>query len=246
MRFRLVCFDGDDTLWDFDRSMRDRLERVLEVLWSERMDEATAQLSVDGLIRTRERVAEELEGRVLDLKAVRLAAFERSLEDVGAPDPALAEWMAEVYFEDPTFEVFDDAAPALSQIAAERVVSVVTNGDVDPASLGLGEWVSHTVNAPRVGVAKPDGRIFEHALAAAGVNADEAVHVGDSPRFDIAGGAAAGLATVLIDRWDRYDLGRLPPEERPDAVIRTLAELPGLLERGEAGGWPPRPAKPST
>ena len=72
--------------------------------------------------------------------------------------------MTEVYFEDPTFEVFDDVAPALSQIAAERVVSVVTNGDVDPASIGLDEWVSHTVNAPRVGVAKPDGRIFEHAL----------------------------------------------------------------------------------
>ena len=46
-------------------------------------------------------MAEELEGRVLDLKAVRLAAFERSLEDVGASDPVLAERMTEVYFEDP-------------------------------------------------------------------------------------------------------------------------------------------------
>ena len=147
MRLRLVCFDGDDTLWDFDRSMRNRLERVLEVLWSERMDEATAQLSVDGLIETRERVAEELEGRVVDLKAVRLAAFERSLEDLGTPDPALAEWMAEVYFEDPTFELFDDVVPVLRQLAAERLISVVTNGDVDPGTIGLDEWVSHTVNA---------------------------------------------------------------------------------------------------
>ena len=233
MRFRLVCLDGDDTLWDFDRSMRDRLERVLEVLWSERMDESTAQLSVEGLIDTRERVAEELEGRVLDLKAVRLAAFERSLEDIGAADPEVAERMAEVYFEDPTFELFDDVVPALRQIAAERVVTVVTNGDVDPASVGLGEWVSHTVNAPRVGVAKPDGRIFEHALAAAGVGADQAVHVGDSPRFDIAGATAAGLTTVLIDRTDRWDPDVLQREERPDAVIRTLGELPGLLKRWE-------------
>ena len=244
MRLRLVCFDGDDTLWDFDRSMRNRLERVLEVLWSERMDEATAQLSVDGLIETRERVAEELEGRVVDLKAVRLAAFERSLEDLGTPDPALAEWMAEVYFEDPAFELFDDVVPVLRQIAADRLVSVVTNGDVDPATVGLDEWVSHTVNAPRVGVAKPDVRIFELALAAAGVGADEAVHVGDSPRFDIAGAASAGLGTVLIDRAGRWDQDRLAPGERPHAVIRTLAELPGLLADWESGGLPSRPAGP--
>ena len=63
-------------------------------------------------------------------------------------------------------------------------------------------------------------------LTAAGVSADEAVHVGDSPRFDIAGASPAGLATVLIDRSGRWDLDRLPPEERPDAVIRTLAEPP--------------------
>jgi putative hydrolase of the HAD superfamily len=82
-------------------------------------------------------------------------------------------------------------------------------------------------------VAKPDGRIFEHALAAAGVGADQAVHVGDSPRFDVVGATAAGLTTVLIDRTGRWDPDVLPRQERPDAVIRTLGELPGLLKSWE-------------
>jgi len=51
-----------------------------------------------------------------------------------------------------------------------------------------------------VGSSKPDREIFEAALAAAGVEAGEALHVGDSPSEDYEGARSAGLPALLLDR----------------------------------------------
>ena len=51
-----------------------------------------------------------------------------------------------------------------------------------------------------VGAAKPDRAIFAHALAALGVEASEALHVGDSRVNDYDGARAAGIAALLVDR----------------------------------------------
>ncbi|MGC1799227.1 MAG: HAD hydrolase-like protein, partial [Solirubrobacterales bacterium] len=42
--------------------------------------------------------------------------------------------------------------------------------------------------------------IFTAALELAGVEADEALHVGDTPEEDVAGARAAGIRPLLIDR----------------------------------------------
>lgn len=51
-----------------------------------------------------------------------------------------------------------------------------------------------------VGASKPAREIFETALAAAGVAAHEALHVGDSPSEDYEGARAAGVPALLLDR----------------------------------------------
>lgn len=50
-----------------------------------------------------------------------------------------------------------------------------------------------------VEVEKPRPEIFAHALRAAGVAADRAVHVGDSVRYDVAGARAASIAPLHFD-----------------------------------------------
>ena len=71
------------------------------------------------------------------------------------------------------------------------------------------------------GIEKPDPRIYALALERLGIEASEAVFVGDNPEFDVEPPAAIGMATVLIDRRQRYpghagpritDLRRLPAQ----------------------------------
>ena len=79
---------------------------------------------------------------------------------------------------------------------------------------------SHDV---RVRSAKPDSHIFNYTLAAVGVSAAEAVHVGDTYEADIIGAKNAGIRPILIDR-DGTQTGRW------HETIRSLTELPKLLK----------------
>ena len=74
-----------------------------------------------------------------------------------------------------------------------------------------------------VGVAKPDPRIFEIALARLGTSAAEAVMVGDSWANDVAGAHALGIRAI----WFNPD--RAP---RP-AVPAGVEELHSLVPAAE-------------
>jgi len=66
--------------------------------------------------------------------------------------------------------------------------------------LGIGLFLSDVFVSSRVGYAKPDRRIFELALGRLGLQAREAIHVGDHEANDFEGARNAGLTALLIDR----------------------------------------------
>jgi len=100
--------------------------------------------------------------------------------------------------------------------------------------VGLLPLVDGVVNSASAGYAKPDPRLLQSALLLAGTPAGAAVHVGDGFREDVGAALGAGVRPVLLSRD-----GRAGPVEYGDGeplipellVIRSLAELPGLLLR---------------
>jgi putative hydrolase of the HAD superfamily len=106
------------------------------------------------------------------------------------------------------------------------VVGVISNADGRVASFlehaGLLDVLDFVVDSGAVGVEKPDPRIFELACRQAGVQPEEAVHVGDVWEIDVAGARAAGITPLFID----------PDGVREDAdcdCIRSITELPHWL-----------------
>jgi len=71
---------------------------------------------------------------------------------------------------------------------------------------------------------KPSRKLFDQAVTALAAPRSEVVFVGDSLRCDIGGAAAAGLATVWIDRTGH---GRQARDPQPNLVVRDLLELVG-------------------
>lgn len=107
---------------------------------------------------------------------------------------------------------------ATGQVEAELARSVVCQvGD------GAGVEVRCVVDSHVVGVAKPDPRIFDFALAHFdGVDRSRVGFVGDSVTMDVGGATAAGLHPILLDPYDDHagaDFSR----------IRSLAELADWL-----------------
>jgi putative hydrolase of the HAD superfamily len=124
------------------------------------------------------------------------------------------------------FRPYPDVLPALGELRERGLTLVVaSNWDcslrhwLEPA--GIAELVDGVVTSAEVGAPKPHPRVFERALAIAGVAAAEALHVGDKVDNDVGGAAAAGVRAILVQR-----------EGDPPAgveAIASLRELPALL-----------------
>lgn len=161
-------------------------------------------------------------GSLEDLRD-RCAAVLRQALDLDGLDHATARRALMGALE---FRPYDDAIPALNELRADgHGLVVVSNWDCAlPDWLGppgLLELVDGVVTSAEVGVAKPDARVFRRALELAGVGADQAVHVGDSPAKDVKGAHAAGIRAVLVQRD-----GEPPPGVEH---VRSLRELAPLL-----------------
>jgi putative hydrolase of the HAD superfamily len=124
------------------------------------------------------------------------------------------------------FTAYPDVAPALLELRRRGLRLVVaSNWDCSLpdwlAPAGILALVDGVVTSAEVGAAKPSRRVFERALAVAGVAAAEALHVGDKVDNDVNGAAAAGVRGVLLQRE-----GDPPPRVE---AISSLGELGGLL-----------------
>lgn len=143
------------------------------------------------------------------------------------PLEASTEELTEALLDALRFYAYPDAEPALRELSAAGIRTVVvSNWD---ASLharlqetGLAELVDGAVASAEIGAAKPDRAIFAAALELAGT--DDAWHVGDTVEADVEGALAAGLRPVLIVRE-----GSRPRLDGVE-VIETLAELLPLIE----------------
>jgi len=108
-------------------------------------------------------------------------------------------------FKGETFGLFDDVLPNLKTLKQQNfILGLLTNLDTDVASicrkLGLDPYLDFVVTSKEAGADKPNPPIFLAALDRAGVNASEAVHVGDQYRFDVIGARGVGIKPVLIVR----------------------------------------------
>ena len=91
---------------------------------------------------------------------------------------------------------------------------------------GLDKLFDAIVVSGAVNKRKPSPEVFERTLKALGVSASETVFVGDTLDADIEGAKAVGMKAVYIER-------RIEKVEEvsPDHTIKSLSELPMLLER---------------
>ena len=131
-------------------------------------------------------------------------------------------------FKGSTFVLFDDVLSALAALKQRNLIlGLLTNATRDTISvhrkLGLEPYLNFVVTSEEVGADKPKPPIFLAALDRAGVNASEAVHIGDQYELDVVGARGVGINPILIDRYDIY------PEVSDCSRIHGLTELAEIL-----------------
>jgi len=144
-------------------------------------------------------------------------------------DPTLGRRVAARFLSDARAAI-DANRPLLERLFGRYRLGIVSNfyGNLGTVcdNAELTRLFSVIVDSARVGLSKPDPRIFFQAVNELGIEPANTVFVGDSLARDMAGARAAGMRHV----WLTPDPGRQGLPCCPgDRVIRSLRELEELL-----------------
>ncbi|BBP99430.1 hydrolase [Burkholderia sp. SFA1] len=111
---------------------------------------------------------------------------------------------------------------------------IVSNTDDDVIAgnvAQLGGHIDRVITAQQAGAYKPTRRLFDYAHEQLGVSKDDVVHICASPHLDHAAARDIGFRCVWIDRGTGR---KLLPDYTPDAILKTLDEVPPLFA---SVGW---------
>jgi HAD superfamily hydrolase (TIGR01549 family) len=212
---KAVLFDAGNTLIWLDHpyiveTLREHgVETTMEGLMAAEYD---AKLLFDELARAGE----------LDERARGRMFFAEIFRRVGVPEsafPVLAQRLFTRHAEKNLWgNVRERTVETLEELRRRGYrLGVISNADgrAEEAldAVGLREHFELVVDSGRVGIDKPDPRIFHHALELmGGIDAHEAVYVGDIYEIDVQGARAAGMRPILIDplwKWTERDCERI-------------------------------------
>lgn len=229
---KAVFFDFYQTLGVWEESLRPRLQRITDrydckIDWGRY---ATAREHLYADASGSDPTTHTLLGTMQEI----VESYYEFLKELGVPEHVEQVTWELLQSEHSLFAasaatLYEDTIPTLEYLRnAGFKLAIVSNWDtpLDPLTerLGIAYYFDIIVAShdERVKSAKPDPHIFNYTLAAVGISAEEAVHVGDTYEADIVGAQNAGIRPILIDR-DNTQTGRWPE------TIQDLSELPELL-----------------
>jgi putative hydrolase of the HAD superfamily len=225
-RIHTITLDLDDTLWPILPVIQ-RAERMLWEFLQANYPRVPASFDRSAAAILRESVIAENRDRAHDLRYLRRTVLARMAASCDYA-PSLVDEAFAVFDEQRNIvELFPDVQAALQQLRGSYRLVALTNGNANLDRIGIRHLFDDVITAIDAGAAKPAAQIFEFARERAGAAADELLHVGDHPHFDVEGARAAGLRTAWVNRrGDEWPAG-LP---QPDATVTCMQQLADFLQ----------------
>jgi 2-haloacid dehalogenase len=169
-----------------------------------------------------------LMGAHVDFRQVTADALDFALEDRGLQDASLRQRLLDLYL---NLACYPEVPAMLRQLKdAGFVTGILSNGapamlEAACRSAGIDTLIDHLISVEDVGIYKPDPRIYRLAMEKLVLPA-QAIAFHSSNGWDIHAGKRAGFYAIWINRSGQ-PAERLP--NPPDVVLRSLAEVPGIL-----------------
>jgi HAD superfamily hydrolase (TIGR01509 family) len=180
---------------------------------------------------------EEFAAEYTAARSAQAGSFPRRLTDrfLGpGEDIAPVEARASAHWAYPPEALYPDVVPTLQQLAGRYRLGILANQpSIVRAALerdGIDRFMEVWGVSDDVGFAKPDPRMVAHVLYLAGVAPPHAVMVGDRLDYDVLPAKQMGMRTVWVLRGEAPDDPTPEQLAVPDANVRSLRELPGVLK----------------
>ena len=223
-----VFIDLDDTLFDFHKAEALALSHMLSQF----------DITVTGEVSERYSVINKSQWELLEKKEktreqVLLDRFTIFFSELGlSVDGKKAR---EIYeYELGSGHFFIDGAEKLLDTLSEKYDLYLTSNGTEAvqvrriASSGIEKYFKEMFISQAIGYDKPSREYFDACFARIGsFSKNETVIIGDSLTSDILGGINAGIKTCLYNPKGKENKTNI----KPDFEVRSLYEIPALLER---------------
>lgn len=229
MRYKVILFDADDTLFDYGKAEAEALRQTFEAFG---LPEGAAEYGAS-YREINKALWRELELGTITSASLRLERFRRLFETNGLaldPEAFSAAYLAGLG----RGSFLIEGAETLCGSLTGCRLAVITNGikDVQTARIAgspLCYTFERVIISEVAGCQKPERGIFDYAFAELGLSDKrEVLMVGDSLTSDIAGGANYGIDTCWFNPHGRPN----DTEVAPTYEIRHLSELTGIIQSG--------------
>ena len=143
---------------------------------------------------------------------------------------ALTAWRRTYNLPKGLWTVIEPDAKAALELARRSglATAVISNSNGTIAdildTLDLGRYLDFVIDSSKVGVEKPDRRIFHIALERAHLRPEQAAYIGDLYSIDVLGARAAGLPAVLMDPGRCWPARDCPTAQSVLGAVRLLLD----------------------
>ncbi len=197
MKYKVILFDADETLFDFKKAEKEAFKNSmleLDIEYDENYHFATYK-------EINTAIWKELEEGLITQEKLKTERFKRLIDKL---DMTFDENdFANIYMThlgNGSF-LFDGAMELIEDLSSKYILSIVTNGltSVQERRLKKSTIAKHfkdIVISESIGISKPNPDIFEHAINNLGTfNKDEVLMIGDNLNSDIRGGINYNIDT---------------------------------------------------
>ncbi|MBK5252505.1 MAG: YjjG family noncanonical pyrimidine nucleotidase [Peptostreptococcaceae bacterium] len=226
MKYELLIFDADGTLFDFAKAE--------EYAFFKTAENAGRNFSNDeyGIYTSVNKgIWKEMELGKIDQETLKAERFRRFFVELGIDEDAVGFSKEYLYNLSTAGFLYEGAEELLNRLKGRYRMVLLTNGLTSVQETRLGKspvrpYFEELVISESVGISKPDPRIFEHTFNKIGYEKkDKTLMIGDSLTSDIKGGLNFGVDTC----WYNAEMKENEKNIIPKYEVHDYEELLGIL-----------------
>jgi len=117
-------------------------------------------------------------------------------------------------------KLFPDVLQILKTLSTQLPLVSISNGNACTKTIGIDNYLQHSINAIDTGKAKPDSSMFLLACEKLDIEPVQLVHIGDNLDLDVKGAVNAGCRSIWLNWFDQSTT-----DNPANIVIDKLSEL---------------------